>query len=67
MKGMNALRKGTLERSLALFYDVRTQREDSHLQTRKQDVTRHGISWYFDFRFCSFQNCEKSLLLKPPS
>lgn len=44
-----------------------TQREDSHLWTRTQVLTRYKICWHLDLRLTSLQNCEKfiSVLYKP--
>ena len=38
---------------------MRTQREDGHLQARKQALTRHQICWCFDLPFPNLHNGEK--------
>ena len=47
------------------LYSVRTQHEGSHLQARKQALTRNHTSWYLDLDLPSLWNCEKWVLIKP--
>lgn len=46
-------------REMITLSHMRTQQEDSHLQTKKKALTRHQISQHLDLRLPSLQNFEK--------
>lgn len=60
------IRREANARSLSLCH-VRTQ-QGSHLQARKQALTRSPICWHLDLGLSSLHNCEKRMpvVCKPP-
>lgn len=65
---ISALLRRELAPSLSDHCHVRTQWEDSHLETRKWALTWHWICWHLDLGFPCFWNWRnKCFLFKPPS